>query len=74
MLSEEDPAELPLPSSHMIEVAEFLPVGAVDPVLFDGSYVLQPQQVGLRTYCLLRAPGKTTGRVGLGRITIRTLL
>ncbi|SDZ01371.1 DNA end-binding protein Ku [Saccharopolyspora shandongensis] len=71
VLSEEDPAELSLPSSHTIEVAEFLPAGAVDPVLLDCSYVLQPQQVGLRAYCLLRDAMTDTGRIGLGRVTIR---
>ncbi|MEU6265185.1 Ku protein [Saccharopolyspora shandongensis] len=63
VLSEDDPAELPLPSSHMIEVAEFLPAGAVDPGLFD---------IGLRAHCLLRDAMTDTGRVRLGRVTIRT--
>ncbi|MEV6233611.1 hypothetical protein AB0L88_37690 [Saccharopolyspora shandongensis] len=52
MLSEEDPAEPPLLSSHTIEVAEALPAGAVDPVLFDCSYARSPSKSGCgRTAC-----------------------
>lgn len=72
VLTDDELAELPLPSSHTIEIAEFVPTDAVDPIMFDRSYFLQPQQVGLRAFGLLRDTLTETGRVGLGRVAIRT--
>lgn len=72
VMSEVELAELPLPSAHTIEVAEFVPAGAVDPILFDRSYFLQPHQVALSAYGLLRDAMTETGHVGLGRVAIRT--
>lgn len=66
VLTEDELAELPLPSAHTIEVAEFVPTGAVDPILFDRSYFLQPHQVALSAYSLLRDAMTDTGHVGLG--------
>ncbi|WP_406688577.1 Ku protein [Saccharopolyspora sp. ID03-671] len=72
VLTEDELAELPLPSAHTIEVAEFVPADAVDPILFDRSYFLQPHQVALGAYSLLRDAMTDTGHVGLGRVAIRT--
>lgn len=72
VMTEDELAELPLPSAHIIEVAEFVPTGAVDPIMFDRSYFLQPHQVALGAYGLLRDAMTETGRVGLGRVAIRT--
>ncbi|GAB3676396.1 non-homologous end joining protein Ku [Saccharopolyspora tripterygii] len=72
VLFEDELAELPLPSAHTIEVAEFVPADAVDPILFDRSYFLQPHQVALGAYSLLRDAMTDTGHVGLGRVAIRT--
>jgi non-homologous end joining protein Ku len=44
----------------------------VDPILFDRSYFLQPHQVALSAYGLLRDAMTDTGHVGLGRVAIRT--
>lgn len=72
VMSDDELAELPLPSAHTIEVAEFVPAGAVDPIMFDRSYFLQPHHVALGAYSLLRDAMSSTGRVGLGRVAIRT--
>ncbi|MBQ0928565.1 non-homologous end joining protein Ku [Saccharopolyspora endophytica] len=72
VMSDDELAELPLPSAHTIEVAEFVPAGTVDPILFDHSYFLQPRQVALGAYSLLRDAMIDTGHVGLGRVAIRT--
>ncbi len=53
-------------------MAEFIPAGAVDPIQFDRSYFLQPHQVALSAYSLLRDAMTDTGHVGLGRVAIRT--
>ncbi|MEV4731491.1 Ku protein [Saccharopolyspora sp. NPDC049426] len=41
-------------------------------ILFDRSYFLQPHQIALGAYSLLRDAMTDTGRVRLGRVAIRT--
>ncbi|MEB3371553.1 non-homologous end joining protein Ku [Saccharopolyspora mangrovi] len=72
VMTDDELAELPLPSAHTIEVAEFVPTGTIDPIMFDRSYFLQPHQVALGAYGLLCDAMADTGHVGLGRAAIRT--
>src|SRR5437667_4908177 len=43
ILTDEDFAELPLTSSHAIEVLEFVPAEQVDPILYNKAYYLEPE-------------------------------
>ena len=54
LLSDEDFASLPVTSSKEIEVVEFVPTSQIDPVRFDKSYLLEPDERSLKPYVLLR--------------------
>src|SRR5215475_13553259 len=43
ILTDEDFADLPLTSSHAIEVLEFVPAEQVDPILYAKAYYLEPE-------------------------------
>lgn len=72
VLTEDELADLPLPTAHTIEVDRFVSAAAVDPIYFDRSYYLQPDPAGLRAFALLREALQTTGRFGLAKVAIRT--
>jgi DNA end-binding protein Ku len=53
--------------SHAVEVTEFVPLDAVDPVYFDRAYYLAPDKGGAKPYTLFAKALRQTGRCALGR-------
>ena len=61
------------PESHdAIEVEAFVDVEAIGPQYFEKPYVLVPAKKAEKGYVLLRETLKSTGRIGIARIVIRT--
>ena len=54
-----------------IEITEFVPASAVDPVYFDGASYLGPDKGGEKAYRLLNEAMKKTGRVALAKWAAR---
>jgi DNA end-binding protein Ku len=71
ILTEEDMAELPLPTTRSIEVVQFTPAEQVDPILFNRSYYVEPETAGTRAYCLLRDALEDSGKVAIAQVALR---
>jgi DNA end-binding protein Ku len=71
VLSEDDMADLPLPSTRSIEVVQFTPADQVDPILFNRSYYIEPEGPGARAYCLLRDALEESGKVAIAQVALR---
>jgi len=54
-----------------VEIAEFLPTAAVDPIYYDKAYYLAPDKGGAKPYALLAESMRRTGRCALGRWAAR---
>lgn len=52
LLTDEDLATLPLPTTRSIEVCAFTPLEQVDPIYFGKSYYLEPEPAGTKPYVL----------------------
>jgi DNA end-binding protein Ku len=53
--------------THSIDIAEFVPIVAVDPVYFDKTYYLAPDKGGAKPYGLLTEALKESKRCAVGR-------
>jgi DNA end-binding protein Ku len=71
ILTDEDFAELPLTSSHAIEVLEFVPAEQVDPILYNKAYYLEPEATAAKPYVLLRDALTNTDRVAIVKVALR---
>ncbi|PRX45467.1 DNA end-binding protein Ku [Prauserella shujinwangii] len=71
VLTDKELAELPLSTSKTIEVEEFVPLEAIDPIYFDKSYYLEPQKAALKPYVLLRDALAKSGQVAIAKVAIR---
>ena len=71
ILTDEDFAELPLTSSRVIDVLQFVPLEQVDPIYFARSYYLEPDEPAIKAYRLLCEALERSGRVGLVKIALR---
>ncbi len=71
VLTDDDFADLPLPSAHVVDVLQFVPVDQVDPIYFAKSYYLEPDQQAVKPYVLLRDALEGSGMVGLVKVALR---
>ncbi|GAA1804416.1 Ku protein [Planosporangium flavigriseum] len=71
ILTDEDFADLPLTTSHAIDVLEFVPVEQVDPILYAKAYYLEPDGSATKPYVLLRDALSRTDRVAIVKVALR---
>lgn len=72
VLTEEDFAQLPAPTTRAIEVESFARVDEIDPIYFARSYHLEPEPSGVKSYVLLTEALARSGRVAVVKIALRT--
>ena len=70
-LTDDDFEKLPLPSKHTIELTAFVKEDEIDPVYYERSYHLAPDQRGEKAYALLIRTLEKKGLTALATITIR---
>ena len=71
VLTEEDFEKLPLPSKHTIELAQFVDAAEIDPVYYEKTYYLEPDEKGIKPYALLMRALKEKGLTAVAKIAIR---
>jgi DNA end-binding protein Ku len=71
ILTEDDMADLPLPTTRSIEVVQFAPADQLDPILFNRSYYVEPESAGTRAYCLLRDALEESGKIAIAQVALR---
>ena len=67
MFTPEELKALEEAGSHSVDVAEFVPLAAVDPVYFDTAYYLAPDQGGAKPFTLFVTALRESGRCAVGR-------
>ncbi|MCW2529434.1 MAG: Ku protein [Pseudonocardiales bacterium] len=72
ILTDEDFADLPLPTKHSLDVLQFVPSEQIDPIYFAKSYFLEPEKQGTKPYLLLREALENSGMVALVKVAIRS--
>lgn len=69
-----DPAEiarLKIPSKETLDIVEFVPYGAIDPVYFDTPYFVAPDgKTAAESFTVIREALRAAGKIGLGQLAI----
>jgi DNA end-binding protein Ku len=68
---DEDLESLPVPSKHTIELTSFANQSEIDPVYFERTYWLEPEEIGAKAYALLLRALKTKQVSGVAKIALR---
>ena len=71
VLTDDDMADLPLPTLRSIEVLYFAPETDIDPILLSSRYFIEPENSGARRYVLLRDAMQRSGRVAVVQVALR---
>src|SRR5919198_2232439 len=71
VLEDEDLAAVPVQSSRAIDIVQFVDLDEIDPIYFQKTYYLVPEEQGLKAYTLLRQAMTENGRVAIAKIAFR---
>ena len=63
--------DLPVPSKRTIEITQFIDLNSIDPIFFEKSYSLEPQEVAVKPFYLLKQALESTQRVAVAKIALR---
>ncbi len=55
-----------------VEIIDFVKLEEIDPIYFDKSYYLSPNEGGVKAYGLLRSALRETGKIGVAKMMIRS--
>jgi DNA end-binding protein Ku len=71
ILSDDDFAKLPLPSKHTIDLAAFVKAEEIDPIFYERSYYLEPEETGTKPFVLLMRALNEKGLTAVAKVALR---
>ncbi|EHQ91390.1 Ku protein [Desulfosporosinus youngiae] len=72
VLSKDDLATLEQPMSRSIDILDFVNLQEIDPIYYQKSYYLSPEETAMKAYRLLCQSMEESGKVALARVTMRS--
>lgn len=72
VMSDEDFRRANVQQARSVEIATFVDAQSIPPQYFETPYYLVPGERGQKVYALLRETMRSTGKVGVGQVVIRT--
>jgi DNA end-binding protein Ku len=72
MIEPEELDALDPKATKTIDIEEFVNLDEIDPIYYDHSYYLAPTAGGAKAYRLLLDAMRESGKVGIGRVVLRT--
>jgi DNA end-binding protein Ku len=70
VIDDEDVRKVQPKTAKVMEILEFVKSADVDPLYFESSYYMSPEEAGEKPYALLFDALKRTGYVGLAKVTM----
>lgn len=71
-MEEEDFQAVLAEKSRTIDILDFCHLAEIDPIYYEKSYYLGPEETGRKAYSLLVSALKETGRVAVAKVVLRT--
>lgn len=70
LFTEEELDKIEPPSAHVMEILEFVKVAEVDPLYFDASYYVAPEEGGAKAYKLLMMAMEESKYAAIAKVTM----
>jgi DNA end-binding protein Ku len=70
LFSEEELDKIEPPSARVMEILEFVKLSEMDPLYFDSSYYLSPEDAGVKAYQLLMMAMEQSGYGAIAKLTM----
>lgn len=71
IITDEDVDSLPVPSKQVIELTSFVPGSDIDPIYYEKSYFVEPEEVAKKPYALLSSVLAERNSVAIGKLAMR---
>src|SRR5262249_188747 len=72
ILTEQDFRSADVEATQTVEITAFVDASEIDPVYYDKPYYLEPLKKAQKSYALLREVLERTGKIGIGKIVMRS--
>jgi DNA end-binding protein Ku len=70
-MTEEDLERVPVETTQSLAIVQFVDLDEIDPIFFEKSYYLAPDEGGGKAYLLLQQAMRDAGKVAVGKVVIR---
>jgi DNA end-binding protein Ku len=70
LFTEEELDKIEPPSAHVMEILEFVKLADMDPLYFDSSYYISPEDAGAKAYQLLMKAMEESGYGAIAKLTM----
>jgi DNA end-binding protein Ku len=70
LFTEEELDKVEPPSAHVMEILEFVKLDEMDPLYFDASYYIAPEDAGVKAYQLLMKAMEESGYGAIAKLTM----
>jgi DNA end-binding protein Ku len=70
LFTEEELDKIEPPSAHVMEILEFVKLSEMDPLYFDSSYYISPEDAGVKAYQLLMKAMEESGYGAIAKLTM----
>lgn len=71
IMTPEDFDNVPVDTTHSIEITDFVPSEQIDPIFYQKTYYLEPDKIGAKPFALLRRVLIDSKLVALAKVTLR---
>jgi DNA end-binding protein Ku len=71
VVTDEDFDAVPVESSRLIDILQFVDAEEIDPIFYKKTYYLVPEESGVKAYALLRQAMEEDGHVGIAKVSFR---
>ena len=71
VLADDDFDKLPLPSKHTVELTAFVEAQEIDPVFYEKSYYLEPEETAIKPFALLMRALREKQLTAIAKIAVR---
>ncbi|WNF39023.1 Ku protein [Bacillaceae bacterium IKA-2] len=72
LLDAEDFEKLEQEQTKSVEIIDFVKLAEIDPIYYNRSYFIGPNENGQKAYTLLKQAMEQSGKIGVAKITIRS--
>jgi len=72
IISKEDLEKLPLPNKDCIEISSFVKQEEIDPVYYEKTYYIEPDEAARKPYALFMRALQSKGMIAIAKVAIRS--
>jgi DNA end-binding protein Ku len=71
LMEDEDFEKVPVSTTRAIEITDFVSLDQIDPIYYQKTYYLEPEELGKKPFALLMRALEESGRVAIAKVSLR---